>query len=304
MSRIQTPLDGRRVPANGVHDAAMLRIRNIGPDPLGVTALTVTGSVRSWPRRRRCRRRCRHGGQLDVQVRFIAQSVGAAGGIWNGTLTIGSDDIDEPTTAVELVRLLAEHLRGRPGARHASEIARVFGYGTAITRPRSAAQPERPGHGRRRRGPVARTGCARTPVEPVTVRQLAAYHTQGNTATFFWHVKGSNTTPTCRHPPRRRRAVRPAAHQRLATTLPAAARSRRPARLRHQDRPRVERPDQEQPASPTSSGGCARRRAATTSGSGRCATGPASSSRTPGWCPWTTPASTTTTTTTSTWSPT
>jgi hypothetical protein len=29
---------------------------------------------------------------------------------------------------------------------------------------------------------------------PVTVRQLAAFHTQGNTATFRWHTKGSNTT--------------------------------------------------------------------------------------------------------------
>ena len=34
----------------------------------------------------------------------------------------------------------------------------------------------------------------------MTVRQLAAYHTQGNTATFFWHVKGSNTTPSVSSP--------------------------------------------------------------------------------------------------------
>ncbi len=29
---------------------------------------------------------------------------------------------------------------------------------------------------------------------PVTVRQLAAFHTQGNTATFFWHNKTSTST--------------------------------------------------------------------------------------------------------------
>ncbi len=41
-----------------------------------------------------------------------------------------------------------------------------------------------------------RTGCAPTPAAPVTVRQLAAFHTQGNTATFFWHNKASTTTST------------------------------------------------------------------------------------------------------------
>ena len=30
----------------------------------------------------------------------------------------------------------------------------------------------------------------------MTVRQLAAFHTQGNTATFFWHTKASTTTST------------------------------------------------------------------------------------------------------------
>ena len=191
-SRIQTPEDGTGgVPANSVHDVAVLRIRNVGPDPVGIISLPISGpwelaSPLSLPAT------IPAGGQLDVPVRFIAQSVGAAGGIWNGTLTIGSDDIDEPTTPIELSGFWQSISEGNQEP-NVSEIARVFGYGTAITHP---------GQPLNQNGLVTAVGeevlspfwLRANTSQPVSVRQLAAYHTQGNTATFFWHVKASTST--------------------------------------------------------------------------------------------------------------
>ena len=120
------------MPANSVHDTAVLRLRNLGPDPLGIISLR-SAARGSWSHRHAARDD-RAGGQLDVTVRFIAQSIGSAGGIWNGTLTIGSDDIDEPTTPVELSGFWQSISEGGQEP-NVSEIARVFGYGTAITYP-------------------------------------------------------------------------------------------------------------------------------------------------------------------------
>jgi len=36
------------------------------------------------------------------------------------------------------------------------------------------------------------TRAAPDPTKPVTVRQLSAYHTQGNTATINWYQRGGN----------------------------------------------------------------------------------------------------------------
>ncbi len=242
-SRIQTPEDGTgTVPANSVHDVAVLRITNVGPDPVGIISLPITGpwelaSPLTLPAT------IPAGGQLDVPVRFIAQSIGAAGGIWNGTLTIGSDDIDEPTTPIELSGFWQSISEGNQEP-NVSEIARVFGYGTAITYP---GQPLNQNGlitavGEEVLSPFwlrANTTSAR--VRPTAGRVPHA----GKHGDLLLARQGLDVDTGRRHPPRRGRPVRPASTQRLVD----AARDRHvraDGRVRDQDRPRVERPDPEQ----------------------------------------------------------
>ena len=74
------------------------------------------------------------GGTLDVKVRFTATSIGTAGGLWNGTLTVKSDDADEPNLPVELAGFWQSQSEGGQEP-NLIEIARLFGYGTQITSP-------------------------------------------------------------------------------------------------------------------------------------------------------------------------
>ena len=75
-----------------------------------------------------------------------------------------------------------------------AEIARLFGYGTAITANGVPLNENGLVHatGDEVLSPYWLRANSRAPRS--TVRQLAAFHTQGNTATFRWHAKGSNTT--------------------------------------------------------------------------------------------------------------
>ncbi len=88
------------------------------------------------------------GGTLDVKVRFTATSIGTGGGLWNGTLTVKSDDADEPSLPVELAGFWQSQSEGGQEP-NLIEIAQLFGYGTQITSPGPAAQPERPAQGQR-----------------------------------------------------------------------------------------------------------------------------------------------------------
>ncbi|GGL95159.1 hypothetical protein GCM10011594_13590 [Nakamurella endophytica] len=205
MSRIQTPETGTRCrdttacdpvtgpffPVNVVHDTATLRIRNTGTEPLNVTALDLTGPFQlTTPQA--LPRLVAVGGTLDVPVKFVATTIGTAGGLWFGTLTVGSDDADEPTLPVELAGFWQSQSENNQEP-SVPEMVRLFGYGTAITANGTPLNED---------GLVHATGdevlspywVRANTAQPVSVRQLAAFHTQGNTATFYWHAKGSNST--------------------------------------------------------------------------------------------------------------
>lgn len=176
-------------PSNGVHNLATVRVKNIGNGSLQITGLPITGlwelaSNITLPTA------IAAGGQLDVPVRFRATS----GDIHNGTLTIQSNDADESNKVVQLSGFWQSVSEGgqEPSL---SEIVKVYGYQTVIV-----------GSGQKlnQHGFVQAVGDevlspywqrANTS-QPVKVRQLAAYHTQGNTATLHWHNKGSNTLNT------------------------------------------------------------------------------------------------------------
>ena len=196
-SRIQNPVTGAN--ANAVHDEAVLRVHNEGTEDLVITGLTIADpsafelvSPPALPAT------VVPGGSLDVPVRFVAQVVGSRGGVYESTLTIESNDTDEPSVVVELGGFWQSQSEGGQEP-DVAEIVEVFGYGTTI---------RGPGQRLNNRGLVTTIGDEvlapywkrANPNEPVTVRQLAAYHTQGNTASFFWHPQGTqNTTNVLTH---------------------------------------------------------------------------------------------------------
>ncbi len=211
MNRIQNPETGTRCrdtaacdpvtgpffPVNKVHDVATLTIRNTGTDPLNITGLPITGpfalvNTTALPAL------VPVNGTLSVPVRFTATTLGTAGGQWTGTLTVASDDADEPALPVELAGFWQSQSENNQEP-NVAELARLFGYGTQIT---AAGVPLN------ENGLVHASGdevlspywLRADTTRPVTVRQLAAYHTQGNTAQFRWFVKGtSNFLNTVTH---------------------------------------------------------------------------------------------------------
>jgi hypothetical protein len=176
-------------PANGVHNLATVRVKNIGNGSLQIAGLPITGpwelaSNITLPTALAA------GGQLDISVRFRATS----GDIHNGTLTIQSNDADEPNKVVQLSGFWQSVSEGgqEPSL---NEIVKVFGYKTAIVN--SGQQLNKNGFVQAVGDEVLSPYWQRANTsQPVKVRQLAAYHTQGSTATLRWHNKGSNTLNT------------------------------------------------------------------------------------------------------------
>ncbi|GAA1844567.1 malectin domain-containing carbohydrate-binding protein [Microlunatus capsulatus] len=202
MNRIQNPERGTTcktagcgptgpfIPANVVHDTATLVVRNTGTEALNVTGLPVTGPFQ-LVNPAVAPALVPVGGQLQVPVRFTATSGGAANGLWTGTLTVQTDDADEPALPVQLAGFWQSVSEGNqePDLR---ETFAAFGYTTAVT---AAGVPlNTQGQVRASGDEVLSPYWLRADTtRPVTVRQLAAFHTQGNTATFRWHAKTSGS---------------------------------------------------------------------------------------------------------------
>ena len=194
-NRIQNPEDGTTIPANVVHDVSTARVTNTGTEPLTITGLSATPVTEfvlvnpiSLPAV------IQPGAFLDVPVRFTA----TIGDIRTGTLSIESDDPTRPTYEVELAGFWQSVSEGNQEPT-VVEILRTFGYGTTVLGP---------GQSLNTLGALVAQGDeilspywqrANT-TQPVTVRQLAAFHTQGNSATFFWTPKNQyNGTAVLTH---------------------------------------------------------------------------------------------------------
>jgi hypothetical protein len=169
---------------NVVHDHATLRIKNTGTDPLHVTGLPIAGpfQITSPPT---LPATVAVGGQLDLTVQFTATS----GRVSNGTLTVQSDDPTAPNVAVQL----SGYWQSVPeNGQEPSlvEIAGMMGYRTTIVGPNQ--QLDQNGFVTAIGDEVLAPYWQRTDTtKPVTVRQLASFHTQNTTATLYWFNKGA-----------------------------------------------------------------------------------------------------------------
>jgi len=174
-------------PANGVHDRATLRISNTGSGSLSVSSLTLSGpwqlvSPPALPAT------VAPGGQLDVTVRFVAET----GSVSTGSLTIGSNDAANPSQVVQLAGWWQSLSENGQEPTLPVMINSVFGYKTAILNAGQALN---------RQGRVETAGeevlsaywLRADTTKPVSVYQLAAFHNQGSTASIFWHQRGSTS---------------------------------------------------------------------------------------------------------------
>jgi hypothetical protein len=170
-------------PTYGVHDRTTLRLRNGGASPLTVNALTFSGP---WALTTPVAvpATLAPGATLDVPVLFTASS----GAVANGSLTIQSDDPAGP----KVVALAGYWQIVSEGGKEPTLafLLKVFGYTTVLTSGTQKLNEAGLIHavGDEVLSPYWRRADTS---RPVSVRQLAAYHTQGNVAVLRWNAKGS-----------------------------------------------------------------------------------------------------------------
>ena len=173
-----------------VRDTGTMRIRNTGTQPLTITGATVSDG---WVVLNAPTSPIAAGAFYDLQVKFVLNN-GSSNATRNGTLTITSDDADEPTLSIGLAGFYqnrSENDQEGP----LQNLITLLGYQTKVL---NAGESFRTNSGKIEvLGDEVLSGYWQQAdsQQPVQVRQLAAFHTQGNTATLARHAKG-NTTPT------------------------------------------------------------------------------------------------------------
>ncbi len=194
-------------PNNVVHDKSTFRIRNTGTNDLVINSMTLSSPAWQIVNPPAAGTAIAPGLFLDVTLQFVAtsnpphtdnQTIDAAantGGVYNGTLTINTNDADEPDTMLQLAGWWQQRSEDGQEPLLSVMMNNIFGFGTQIL---GAGQSMNQG------GRVSSVGeevlsnyWQRADSNlSITVRQLDAYHTQGNTATIRWFTRGSTGTTT------------------------------------------------------------------------------------------------------------
>lgn len=201
-----------------VHDTNTLQVTNSGDQPLSITALTLSDTT-NWTIANppALPATVVPGGTLDITVKFIATTVPphsvnetndtttvnglstlAAGGVWNGTLTIASNDLARPTRSLPLAGYWqnTSENENEPGLQ--TIVNSIFGYGTEIS---STQQPNYQNYGTQPiyygEEQISSYWNAADSTLPVSVVQLDAYHNQFDAnnnltaARLFYFPQGS-----------------------------------------------------------------------------------------------------------------
>ena len=203
-NRIQSPEDGTNpkpngsccIPPNVVRDTGTLRVSNTGGAPLNITALPISGPWVLEPAPT-LPVTVPVGKSLDLTLRFIANNKGSNEGVYEGKITIVSSASGNQYEVVELGGFWqAFSERGLEPT--LAEMVEVFGYQTVITKPGEYLN-QSPTNPNANDGAVETVGDEilapywqrANAGQPVTVRQLAAYHGQGSVAGVSWFEKNS-----------------------------------------------------------------------------------------------------------------
>ncbi|WP_415790062.1 malectin domain-containing carbohydrate-binding protein [Deinococcus saxicola] len=176
-------------PSNGVHDRAAVRITNTGGAILQVTGLPITGPWALDPSLA-LPLDIAPGKAQDVQLLFKAQSLTVQGAkVHTGTLTVESNDVAAPRQVIQLAGVWQSLSESGQEPTLEDIVQGGFGFQTKFA----------PGSDINRQGSVVPQGDEviapywqrADATRPVTVQQLAAYHTQGDVARLRWFTKGS-----------------------------------------------------------------------------------------------------------------
>jgi hypothetical protein len=204
-SRIQVPEDGTHprqvvdpvtgqvtlvccIPPNKVHDVSTLRVYNRGSEALQITGV-INGPWQISGSNALTQQTIAPGSSLDIPVTFTAQTAGTSDGLYEGTLTLTTNDADEPTVTVQLAGFW-QYYSEKKQEPTLPQIAQVFGYTTDIL-----------GTGKLNdKGKLEAIGeevlspfWRRADVsKPISVYQLAEYHFQGSDATIYWYPKNTS----------------------------------------------------------------------------------------------------------------
>lgn len=194
-----------------VHDVSTLLIRNDGGSNLTISSFTLTGPfVLVSPPKTPMTLTPHQAFQL--KVKFVATSAPkhtdnqandtvttngvsetAAGGVWNGTLTINSNDPTAKATPIALAgywQYQSEH-ENEPGLH--TIINLLGGWTTNIISPPGPVLKE-PKTAKQYYGEEVKVSGlfqAADPTKTINLRMVAAFHNQGNPSSAFWYAKGS-----------------------------------------------------------------------------------------------------------------
>jgi hypothetical protein len=174
---------------NTFHRSATLRVLNTGNEPLIIDDIQVTGPWllrTSFPGSFTIK----PGGVKDLVVRFEA----GGGDVSLGSMRLWTNDADEPIRVIELAGFwqIRSENQQEPSL---VELGQVFGLTTVFAYDGQALN----GGGRREAvgdEVLSRYFVRANSDEPVTVQQLAAFHTQGNAVPVSWYRKGTSTSRT------------------------------------------------------------------------------------------------------------
>ena len=207
-----------------VHDTDTLAIKNTGDQPLTISNLTLSDTT-NWQivSPTAASTTVAVGHVLDVTVKFIAQAAppnqptnetndtsstdslppAQTGGVWDGTLTFRSNDPAASTSTIQLAGYWQYESEHEEEPNLQTIVNGLFGYGTDIS---NTQQPDYANTGTTvvPYGEEVMSGLwqAAVPGQAVTVRQLAAYHTQNDpanqsnllTQTFNWYAQATPST--------------------------------------------------------------------------------------------------------------
>jgi glucose/arabinose dehydrogenase len=181
-NRITTPEDPA---AQKTRETSVIRLGNSGTEALKILSLPVSGQFTlvappALPLT------IQPGGTVDLTVRFTATSVN----IHTGSLTVNSNSSTKHTNIIEL----AGYWQPASEYEEASvrDIVEVHGITTNIPE-----YLDQLGHVSPQGDEIIAPYWNRVDAtKPVTVRQIAVYRGYPNSATVFWHARGSNTKTT------------------------------------------------------------------------------------------------------------
>jgi hypothetical protein len=187
-----------------VHDTNTLKVTNTGDQTLSITAVTLSDTT-NWQIENPTSlpATVAPGGTLNITVKFIATTdpphsaneindytptngidAISAGGVWNGTLTISSNDAARPTRSLPLAGFWQDESENENEPSLQTLTNSLYGYGTLIS---DIQEPQYQNFGSEaidfgEEQPSAYWAVADS-TQPVMVRQLAAYHNQFDPST-------------------------------------------------------------------------------------------------------------------------